>query len=440
MQAPFDNIVQHLFHQPSLQSVTVDELDRMAQAHPYFAAAHFLLLKKMQQTDHPQFTAQLHKTTLYFNNPLWLQFLLQPETVQGFTVLDKSPFIAEEIPATTQDNETPVEEPAHFPVAAVQDDALAAMPAATDFVSEPHPVTPIMPETIASTAGMMDVITEVFQEAAATPGEPASITADLPATVYNDEITQAIHEPVEMATNVRETPEPEPEPMPIPSAPVDEAPIPQETWLPDAMITAVNEQEGHWGTVVENEIPISAPTEPVTEPVAENGQAFSQDTPAVAENPEEADATDAPFTESNALETPLFKNIIETQAASSDTLFEPYHTVDYFASQGIKLSKLEIDAKDKLGRQLKSFTEWLKTMKRLPQVSIDKLLSENEESKVVADAIHSIENKEVITEAMAEVFEKQGMHEKAVEVYQKLSLLNPAKSTYFAAKIAILKH
>jgi len=58
----------------------------------------------------------------------------------------------------------------------------------------------------------------------------------------------------------------------------------------------------------------------------------------------------------------------------------------------------------------------------------------------VADAIHSIENKEVITEAMAEVFEKQGMNGKAVEVYQKLSLLNPAKSTYFAAKIAILKH
>ena len=46
MQAPFDNIVQHLFHQPSLHSVTVDELENMAVQHPYFAAAHFLLLKK----------------------------------------------------------------------------------------------------------------------------------------------------------------------------------------------------------------------------------------------------------------------------------------------------------------------------------------------------------------------------------------------------------
>ena len=79
-------------------------------------------------------------------------------------------------------------------------------------------------------------------------------------------------------------------------------------------------------------------------------------------------------------------------------------------------------------------------MKKLPQVSIDKILAENEESKVVEDAIHSIENKEVITEAMAEVFEKQGMHDKAAGIYQKLSLLNPSKSAYFAARIEALKH
>ena len=46
---------------------------------------------------------------------------------------------------------------------------------------------------------------------------------------------------------------------------------------------------------------------------------------------------------------------------------------------------------------------------------------------------------EVLTESMAEVFAKQGKTAKASEVYQKLSLLNPAKSTYFAAKIENLK-
>jgi len=46
---------------------------------------------------------------------------------------------------------------------------------------------------------------------------------------------------------------------------------------------------------------------------------------------------------------------------------------------------------------------------------------------------------EVLTEAMAEVFAKQGKMSKAGEVYQKLSLLNPDKSAYFAAKIENLK-
>jgi hypothetical protein len=46
---------------------------------------------------------------------------------------------------------------------------------------------------------------------------------------------------------------------------------------------------------------------------------------------------------------------------------------------------------------------------------------------------------EVLTESMAEVFARQGKLGKATDVYQKLSLLNPAKSTYFAAKIENLK-
>jgi predicted Zn-dependent protease len=42
---------------------------------------------------------------------------------------------------------------------------------------------------------------------------------------------------------------------------------------------------------------------------------------------------------------------------------------------------------------------------------------------------------EVLTEAMADVLLQQGKNAKAIEVYKKLSLLNPSKSAYFAAKI-----
>jgi hypothetical protein len=117
--------------------------------------------------------------------------------------------------------------------------------------------------------------------------------------------------------------------------------------------------------------------------------------------------------------------------------FEPYHTVDYFASQGIKLSQQEA-ANDALGRQLKSFTEWLKTMKRLPASAPQQSPGSAGEHKVERLAAHSVHTADVVTESMAEVWLKQGNEEKAADVYRKLSLRNPSKSAYFAAKIESL--
>jgi hypothetical protein len=131
--------------------------------------------------------------------------------------------------------------------------------------------------------------------------------------------------------------------------------------------------------------------------------------------------------------------IMETPPPPNQSLtFEPFHTVDYFASLGIKLSQEEI-SKDNFGRQLKSFTEWLKTMKRIPAAEQFKKLDPHAEEKVENIAAHSLDNTEVLTEAMAEVWVKQGKLEKAIEVYNKLSLLNPSKRAYFVAKLENLK-
>lgn len=118
-------------------------------------------------------------------------------------------------------------------------------------------------------------------------------------------------------------------------------------------------------------------------------------------------------------------------------LFEPMHMVDYFASQGIKLSE-DAQMADKLGKQLKSFTEWLKTMKKV-HVENETQNTPKADASVQVLAENSNSETEVLTEAMAEVFARQGKLGKAREVYQKLSLLNPAKSTYFAAKLENLK-
>ena len=120
--------------------------------------------------------------------------------------------------------------------------------------------------------------------------------------------------------------------------------------------------------------------------------------------------------------------------------FQSYHTIDYFASQGIRLQQAEL-TKDKLGQQLKSFTEWLRSMKKLPSAGgqVPGAEDENRQQVVIMNAASSIEEKEVVTEAMAEVWVKQGHNEKAAEIYRKLSLQNPSKSSYFAAKIDQLK-
>ncbi len=133
------------------------------------------------------------------------------------------------------------------------------------------------------------------------------------------------------------------------------------------------------------------------------------------------------------------------EAPADDTLlFEPMHLVDYFASQNIKLSEEE-QVSDKLGKQLRSFTEWLKTMKKLPAFDPGQpgmatgKAGELADLSVQAQAEKSNREEEVITEPMAEVFASQGKMGKAIETYQKLSLMYPSKSATFAAKIEQLK-
>ncbi len=135
---------------------------------------------------------------------------------------------------------------------------------------------------------------------------------------------------------------------------------------------------------------------------------------------------------------PQFKPSETVQSDSLDQLIpiEPYHTVDYFASQGIKLS--HSFEKDELGTKVKSFTDWLRTMKKLqpesPEIRSNESLFPQLNKQEVQQPAH-----EIITEAMAEVYLKQGLKEKAIEVYNKLSLQNPANKHIFAAKLSLIK-
>ena len=126
----------------------------------------------------------------------------------------------------------------------------------------------------------------------------------------------------------------------------------------------------------------------------------------------------------------------DTPLATEELLFEPLHTTDYFASQGIKLSQ-EVQSGDKFGQQLRSFTDWLKSMKKLPQTQVVEQVPIDSQVTIMAEK--SNEEGDVLTESMAEVLIEQGKFTRAIEIYRKLSLLNPAKNTYFAGKIDSLK-
>ncbi len=130
-----------------------------------------------------------------------------------------------------------------------------------------------------------------------------------------------------------------------------------------------------------------------------------------------------------------FKKPVD-EAAKLPSETEPYHTVDYFASQGIKLSQ---EAQDRLTIKVRRFTDWLKQMKSINPKPADLGTDPEMEHKVQDNAASSNEPKEVVTETMAEVLIKQGKIDQAIQLYIKLSFLDPHKSAYFAAQIENLK-
>jgi hypothetical protein len=299
-----NNIITHLFRQPSLEQVPLEAVQEMAAQHPSFAVAQFLLLKKMRDIQHVDFSRQLHKTALYFNNPLWLEFLLNDRSEAGVA---KDTVVAENVTPSKTDEEKLTAE------------------AIVETNTEKH----LQPETETDTHTILPAV----EEAAGQHNETMTTTPSLASAPLADELKK-------LAAEIQSAKE----------------------------------------------------------------KAF----------PEKDEQANLPA-------------------------FEPYHTIDYFASQGIKLEKIDQNPQDKFGRQLKSFTEWIKSMKRLPQADLQKRLEQSDDSKVIADAAVSLEEKDVVTEAMAAVYEKQGLFEKAMAIYHKLSLLNPDKSHYFAAKSDALK-
>lgn len=203
-------------------------------------------------------------------------------------------------------------------------------------------------------------------------------------------------------------------------------------YLSKSITNVLNEQQ------VEEDIaeePVQHAAAPQPENIAENVVNIAEDKLKADDEPDNTEANGQMEAEIEPMNIEL-KMPEENLNLDEAMLFEPMHVVDYFASQGIKLTD-EVQMADKLGKQLKSFTEWLKTMKKVHLEEAEG--QQQNDTSIATMAENSNAKAEVLTEAMAEVFVKQGKMGKAGEVYKKLSLLNPAKSAYFAAKLENLK-
>jgi hypothetical protein len=451
MQQPMQPILQHLFQASSLDDISRQQLEAFVEEHPAFGIGHYLLSRKLKAESSDQYAQETQKTCLYFPNPFWLQWQLDNVALAGGHA--EHVLTAEPVYAAAA-------EPVH------------SAPAPPEVIAEPAPAEPVPLEAApfepAAESSAIDAAAEpIFAEAPAEPEEPVHTSTSIVAVAEEslqepsaaDQLLRSIEEARGLRENLEKintgfdagpgaeaetasaeteepaaeepaTEEPATEVQPAAgSTPPAEAEAPihdQETPIHDQEAPFVLDEAAQAQPEVEAE-PIHDQEPPFVLDEADAPPVLSVAEP-VADVQEPAASVAAPEAQSPVIPT------LPGQPAETDLVFEPYHTIDYFASQGIKFT-LEENPSDTLGKQLRSFTEWLKSMRRLPQKDREVVPDRVAEEAVQTKAAHSIENREVFTEAMAEVLAKQGMRERARAVYEKLSLLNPDKRAYFAAKI-----
>jgi tetratricopeptide (TPR) repeat protein len=554
MNSGLPSLLDAIFGKQDLALVSLDEIYEVIREFPSFNAGHFLLAKKLKLQDDAGYEIESMRTALYFNNPFWLQSLLDDgnhfQPTESFSYIkearDEDQFIFEENPEETLDiileesnytfeSYTPIEQPVtekdelDEETEEILEEKLESDPVRSE---ETFQYTEPGSQTVTSFDELMakyhiqplDMVDETAEapETAVAPDETAVVPE---ATVSPKEDVQS--EP-EIVQDFR-LPVAEPDPDKPPTLNIDQhetleevvneygifeeivvkkadhdqdmdafdEPLDQIPFVSDKIVeeatpaahsvnivvasetehividenvvntvdnaTAENIGVGEYDNNTENQESEDAPHQtdehdydsfdrPLEEPVQtettvsenENSNELPDYDPDNTGEPlEYSDDSDAGANGQMQELSERFeehqKSLSAFSAKNADSIvFTPYHMVDYFASQGIKLI-LEDNPPDQFGKQLKSFTDWLKVMKKLPPRHSSGKEDEKENEQIRHFAAHSIEERDVLTESMAEVLAKQGMYENAIALYQKLSLIYPPKSAYFASRIEQLK-
>lgn len=391
----YNQLFRSIFKKEMGDPDTIKMLEDTTASYPYFTPAQFFSLY-LSDKESPAYAAQAKKTGVLFNNNYWLNYLLlasgdnnEVSTSQDFSgnietteVLQKQrDATADNIQNTTAESE--MEADALLTESLVTNKEIIIISEGTDQHRQ---------EAIEIPQATNSVV-EREQTDESSPASPADLIL-IEDLIPDQSVTQEVVVADELAedfdSSTNETEEAE-----IKASPEEIVSITEEQQQADENVMLANETVAT--NNIENEAPLHIPFNISKEPVTEDS-----------------------------------------------ITFEPLHTSDYFASVGIKFSE-EAKPVDRLGQQMKSFTEWLKTMKKIhadqfaETGSAPQSAAQTNEQHIQQLAEASNRDGEVLTEAMADVLVQQGRVTKAVEVLEKLSLLNPGKITYFAAKINQLK-
>ena len=398
-----------------------EDLEKVVSDYPVSAVARFLFLYQLKKNKDSRFNEVAKQTGIYLNNPYWMEFQLRDSSRENGNDSENNLLISPEITEKAETDETtlqpintgtensssPIEENVHeeLPVPTFEEEIL--LPAGENITDEelPQPVNEqIIENSILENQDSIDQnIEEEIKEQPIISNENAVV--EFVEKQNDEESSQPVNEEI------------------------IENPVLENEEFVDQNIDQVKKED----FIVSNE----NATEELVE--KQNNEELPQPVnEQIIENPvlDNKDLSNQNI-EHEIKEESAVSNEEEEEEDHDEIPFEPLHTVDYFASQGIKLNEEALN-NDQLGKQVKSFTAWLKSMKKLHP---GQLPEQNEviERLIQTSSEVSNQNVNVLTEAMAEVLVKQGKSEKAIEMYQKLSLLNPSKSAYFAAKIEILK-
>ena len=386
----FNQVFNSIFKQSLSDKSSKALIEKTTREYPYFSPAQLFLLH-FTNRDTNAYTEQIRKTSLLFNNNYWLNFQIIELSCPPKDLVNTIEVLSE-------------------PTTGIPKEEINSLEFENDTSTIANSLTPML---MGNESAVTDTIIadEQLIENLTVATEPTTLQnfSSIEATVENTpDISEAA---VETTENI---PVSFAEPI---IANVEMATIELPQHIKDTqgedyknMQPAINIQD-------EDELPVDGEEVTIDEEMKQVRLKIAESLSAIAAN---------------------------SNSTSNSISFEPLHTSDYFASVGIKLSD-EVKSNDRLGLQMKSFTQWLKTMKKVHADQLKETgIIENQLSVQNDETIQQLaeaSNKEnmVVTEAMAEVLLKQGKIVKAIELYEKLSLLYPSKKAYFANLLINIK-